>query len=391
MVKLDSQSLKSTPVRAGLKVLLVFVGIVASLLLCELVLRFDNPFYARIKGNRIVLLVNKRVQVKNTRIPRLDPVITVSRNSLGFRGPDPPADFNDYLTIVTIGGSTTQCFMLSDEKTWTARLGSRLEDSFGPVWINNAGLDGHSTFGHIVLLEDYVTKLHPKVVLFLVGANDVAQAVTGEFESENIKGPLRFSSTKTLLKSASAHSEVAALILNVYRSLTAYQAGLVSYTDIDLTKRGYFTSTSDMENEFLEKYSKPYLPAYQTRLEKLVDVARNVDIEPVFITQPSLLGPAIDDFTKVDLARIRVGTNNNGKMQWDLLEVYNDVTRRVGLERDVLVIDLARSMPKSSRYFTDYVHFTNEGAQEVADIIYNSLCPMLANRYHQYSKRQCNN
>jgi lysophospholipase L1-like esterase len=32
-------------------------------------------------------------------------------------------------------------------------------------------------------------------------------------------------------------------------------------------------------------------------------------------------------------------------------------------------IDLARSTPKSSRYFTDYVHFTNEGAQEVADII----------------------
>jgi hypothetical protein len=101
VVELDSQSLKSTAQRAGLNVLLVFVGIVASLLLCELVLRFLNPFYARIKGNRIVLLANKRLQVKNTRIPRLDPVIAVTRNSLGFRGPDPPADFNDYLTIVT--------------------------------------------------------------------------------------------------------------------------------------------------------------------------------------------------------------------------------------------------------------------------------------------------
>ena len=80
--------------------------------------------------------------------------------------------------------------MLSDEKTWTARLGSRLKDYFGPVWINNAGLDGHSTYGHIVLLEDHVAKLHPKVVFFLVGANDVAQAVTGEFESENIRGPI---------------------------------------------------------------------------------------------------------------------------------------------------------------------------------------------------------
>ncbi len=71
--------------------------------------------------------------------------------------------------------------MLSDDKTWTARLGKRLEESFRRVWINNAGLDGHSTFGHIVLLEDHLSKLYPKVALFPIGVGDVARAPMEEW------------------------------------------------------------------------------------------------------------------------------------------------------------------------------------------------------------------
>lgn len=44
--------------------------------------------------------------------------------------------------------------------------------NFKDLWINNAGLDGQSTFGHIFLMKDYIKKLKPKVVLFLVGSND---------------------------------------------------------------------------------------------------------------------------------------------------------------------------------------------------------------------------
>ena len=76
-------------------------------------------------------------------------------------------------------------------------------------------------------------------------------------------------------------------------------------------------------------------------------------------------------------------------MWWETLEAFNDVTRKVGHENNVLVIDLARQMPKSSRYFWDYMHYTNEGAQVVTDIVYRSLCPMLANKFPQYVKQGC--
>src|SRR5437016_4509249 len=97
--------------------LLLFSAILA-LLLLDVLLRFYNPLQARIKGNRIVLSTNKTYHIKNDITKGLDPEITITRNSIGFRGPNPPANMNKYLSIVTIGGSTTQCFFLSDDQTW---------------------------------------------------------------------------------------------------------------------------------------------------------------------------------------------------------------------------------------------------------------------------------
>ncbi len=146
------------------------------------------------------------------------------RTRSAFAGRNLPPAFESYLTLVTVGGSTTHCFFLNEGQTWTAKLAARLEASLEAFWINNAGLDGHTTYGHLVLLQDYIVPLRPKVVLFLVGANDVAATTMSSFDAENVRDGLQFSSTKALIKSLSTYSEVVALFLNMYRSLTAYQA-----------------------------------------------------------------------------------------------------------------------------------------------------------------------
>src|ERR1044071_42348 len=92
------------------KLALMVFGIFLALVLLEVLLRIHNPLQARIKGNRIVLNTNKTYHIKNDIIKGLDPEITVTRNSLGFRGPNPPKDLEKYLSVITIGGSTTQCF-----------------------------------------------------------------------------------------------------------------------------------------------------------------------------------------------------------------------------------------------------------------------------------------
>lgn len=365
------------------------IGLIAAILVLELLLHFFNPFQARIKGNRIVLLTNKQYHIKNDIIPTLDPVIDQRRNSLGFRGPDPPPDLGSKLSLISIGGSTTQCFFLSDDKTWTARLGDRLAKTFRDVWVNNAGLDGHSTYGHLVLLEDHVARLHPKVVLFLIGANDVGRDPNVEFDAENIKGPISFHSPTAFIKSLSPYSEVASLIANLYRSLNAYKEGLI-HQKIELTKLGYLDPTPEAERQALAgSASEHYLHGFEERVRKLIAISKANGIEPVLLTQPILAGAGKDDITGVDLARVVVSPGHNGKMWWEALEKYNDVTRRVGQENGLLVIDVAHELPKSSRYYYDFIHYTNAGADKIAGIIYDHLCPDLSHHFDGFAKGPC--
>jgi len=335
--------------RAALLDLIVLcLGSLIAVLLLEALLRLHNPFQARIKGNRIVLLTNTQYHIRNDIIPSLDAVITFTRNSLGFRGPDPPANFASQLSIITVGGSTTQCFYLSDGNTWTARLGADLEPSLKNLWINNAGLDGHSTYGHLVLMEDHIARLHPKVVVFLIGANDVRREPDAEFDAENVKSRISFHSPTAFIKSLSPYSEVASLVANLYRSASAHNSGLWHHR-IDLKTMPYLGPLPPgAEQKCLAEFAPPhYLAGYEVRIRKLMMISRSNRIEPVLVTQPLLAGPQIDDVTGVDLGRVEFAPGTSGNMAWDLQEVYNDVTRRIGREQRVQVIDLARKLPKS--------------------------------------------
>ena len=48
----------------------------------------------------------------------------------------------------------------------------------------------------------------------------------------------------------------------------------------------------------------------------------------------------------------------------------------------MLVIDLAREFPKNSAYYYDWIHYTNEGAARVADILSRELEGYLTSRGH---------
>ena len=99
----------ATAVRRGAGTLLLLsFGCLVALLAAELFLRAYNPLGLRLWGDRIVLPRNQRQVLRNTANPRLPATILYSRNSLGFRGPEPPAVFSKALTVIAVGGSTTE-------------------------------------------------------------------------------------------------------------------------------------------------------------------------------------------------------------------------------------------------------------------------------------------
>ena len=348
--------------RIGAKLLLLAFASALSFILIEAVLRIWPPFDLRVRGNEIVLPVNvEQVIINDGHSPKLDDRITIRRNSLGFRGAEPPEDFGQRLTLLTVGGSTTECSYLNDGKTWPDRLAQRLDENFSELWLNNAGLDGHSTFGHLALFESYLAQLRPDILIFLIGNNDVGRG------SPN---PI-------------------ALAISLLRYKRAADLGLVYRGQIDLDELGTVPPPSPEERAALyTMHREEHVPPYRQRLTELIELSRKNGIEPVFVTQPGLYGPAVDDITGIDLATID-RSGSNGNTVWETLELYNETTRQVGLENDVLVIDLAHSLPKSSLYFYDLVHYTNEGAVKIADILHETLCPFLAERFPDHLTAEC--
>jgi lysophospholipase L1-like esterase len=357
-------------------VLVLALAMVLALMVLEGLIRIFEPIEFRVRGDKLQLPVNRTWVVRAPGVPGLDPVIHHRTNWLGFRGENPPRNFAAYLTIMTVGGSTTHCRNISEGKTWTDLLGKKLEKSYPKLWINNAGIDGQTTFGHLILMEDMIVPLKPKVVLFLVGANDQRYEASQKHDLRFLRKESN-SHIGRFIDSLLARSEVYHYGINLMRYYNAQRWGLLHHP-VDLTKIKPRDVPEQQIEAAKEEHRQRYLQPYASRLVRLIELSRENHIEPVLITQPYLLGQGKDDRTGVDLATAEdMGAGGNGKLGWEILELYNDVVRQVGRDHQVFTIDLARELPKSSRNFYDYYHFTNEGSAEVANIIYQHLNPFL--------------
>jgi lysophospholipase L1-like esterase len=208
------------------KLLTVLIGFAIAFLLCEIILRIYNPFQSRVRGNEIILKSNyhKKIVVE-PEIRGLNSEVLYSTNSLGFRGPEPPKNWDNALTVLTVGGSTTECSLLSDDSTWSAKLYDKLKDGHPNFWLNNAGLDGCSTYGHLILMRDYIVQLKPNYVLFLVGINDL---VKSSFSNED---GFLIDREEALWRKLFKKSELITTISNVVEALKSQKANVANGTD----------------------------------------------------------------------------------------------------------------------------------------------------------------
>jgi hypothetical protein len=282
-------------------------------------------------------------------------------------------------SLIAVGGSTTECSLVSDGKTWTDVLAGRLNERFDNIWVNNAGLDGHSTFGHTILLNDIILSIHPNLLLLLVGANDVGLEKPNAHTASHIEGPVRFEGIEGLVKSLAYRSEIMNLVLNGYRAWRANYRGLF-HTNVDLRSLGHVQEYEEDVAQLLARHQSHFIPFYRERLENLVETCTQNQIDVVLITQPALYGYGIDGQTGVDLASVAVQKGMSGATKWKVLELYNDCTRTVAAQRGVELIDLATELPKNSALFYDFLHYTNEGSVQVGTIVAKHVEEYLSER-----------
>jgi GDSL-like Lipase/Acylhydrolase family len=376
----------------------LIVGVIFSLVFLEVALRIYNPIIETIKGERVALHVNYDETRKNTRTPGVAPESHIHQNSLGFRGADPPADFADRLTIISVGGSTTRSVTQSDDRTWTALLGDAVAECFDRTWINNAGFEGHTSFAHIDLIRTYINKLHPKVVVLLIGANELfvdfvnaserasghPAVVRWRWQQYEADLKTRFEDLnwrdsggiKSFLVDLASRSEIVDLGLTLYRSLHAWKTGLNSADLAD--------GDTMPDAEARLAVAREVQPEYAERLRLIIRLLRDAQTIPVLMTQPTFSGTGRDPVTAKGLSQFLFG-----QFFQQTFEIYNDTMRQVALSEGIFLIDLARSMPKDTKYYFDHMHYTDAGAMTVAKLVAMELLPYLARKFPSFHKDSC--
>jgi len=273
--------------------------------------------------------------------------------------------------IVAIGGSTTICSVLTQEKTWTALLDKKLGDSY---WVGNFARSGNSTNHHIFQFQHILDKPElkdTKIVLMLVGVNDCRGYLISQDKYINM-------SDLNIKKSAFGHLPNSELPLLRRPTLVklARQA----------KQRILFYSQPRKPLDYLAKYESKTEPIaklpdltnglnhYEYNLKKIIQEAEKRNIKVIFMTQPTLWQKDLSDEYKTLLAA-RSHYNKTplytGEALNEIMTIFNQRLMTVCDTHNIPVIDL--QLPKNKTIFYDDMHFNESGAEVVAAKVHSFL------------------
>lgn len=341
-----------TLVKRTVQILIVFV-------LLEIFLQFYNPFRSRVKNGDVILPKNVKYELSELNIKGLDSHLLHQKNNMGFRGPD----WNDSIQlkkIIFMGGSTTECFYLNDNKDWPSVFASKINEKKTSYWVNNAGMDGQSSYGNLVMLKQHVLNLKPDYLILMTGLNDIGLKKPSKYDETDAKG------WKYLYNKL----ELPATIVNLIRANKAKKLGFNHQVlDVEKAEKLNLTDTQIVQRITNEL---PLIQSYKERIKEIAKLCKENDIKLIFISQTVLFGDENDMFTNANLSDIKVG-ESNGKTLALLLKQYNKATFEVTEELGLKFVNLSLRLPKDSRFFYDGIHFTNEGSEMVASLIYDEL------------------
>jgi hypothetical protein len=297
---------------------------------------------------RLVIPRNVRVTLSAAPLYAGGGEFVYRRDAMGFRGPgvDPAR-----ITILTLGGSTTNQLYLPEEATWQTVLERSLRQAGHDAVVANAGLDGQSTLGMIADLELWipnVPRLRPRLVLVYVGINDAYVRHTWR---DDLHPP-------TLKREIEQRSALVRLWTTLEGSLQAHRAAL-RHHKVDFS-RATWTSQPASHTPPTD-LPVPDLADYKRRLIRIAALIEHLGARPVFVTQTRA------DYRLEDgrLLGIATSAGPNGVDQGRALGRLNRATLEVCRERSVTCLDLATELHFEDGDFYDYEHNTPRGAEKI--------------------------
>ncbi len=312
-----------------------------------------------------------------------------SINRQGMRGDDYPEHSPTY-RILTMGGSTTICSFLDDAKAWPALVQKKLSQTADgrAVWVGNIGKSGLTTRSHVLQMR-YLTPQHPaEAILLLTGVNDLVRRIWDDedydphfLESADNAHLLMFNTFSILPDSLYSFYKRFGL-WKLARRTKSYLKNYVSEESLlaemkrsrDLRRYGRAIATLPDLEKALEEYAG--------NLAQIIQAAKQQNLRPVMMTQPVWWNAKLTAAERVSLLPFGSIGYSAPSIKYDYYSVevmaecmrlYNDKLVSTCRQFGVEYIDLASCVPQTPQVFYDDCHFTEFGAELVADIVVDYL------------------
>ncbi len=172
----------------GLSLIIIISSILLGVFVIEILLRTFSSQHSLSKTEVANILRNFNFEYKIDGLYESESnFITYSRNEFGLRD---NCNSPEEIDILTVGGSTTDQRYVKLESTFQSVLEKKIIDHIKKdICISNAGVDGHTTFGHIYSFKNWfplIPNLKPKYVILYIGINDADFRLNGKNKGYDI-------------------------------------------------------------------------------------------------------------------------------------------------------------------------------------------------------------
>ncbi|MEX2216385.1 MAG: SGNH/GDSL hydrolase family protein [Phycisphaeraceae bacterium] len=325
---------------------------------------------------------NLRFELTPTMIQGVAHESTFSTNSTGIRGPEFSDD--DRIRILCVGGSTTECLFLNDAKSWPALVAGRMNETSPGVWVGNSGRSGTIVEDHYTLVRYLPEAAQVDCWLVMCGINDLGLTLQGKLQD---RMDHTFETAFTYRRPGISLSPQFPLQRNLY----TYQmcSGMWKKLRVMLDQM-HRTVVQDPSAAWVKHYQEEAelatketvmpdvsagLLAYEGSLKKLLERGRELDIKVIFMTQPTIWTEHPSPETQALMIGLGAKESYIYSMAVSarLMQAYNDQLLAFCRREGVPCIDLAAMVPKTIENFYDDCHYTEKGAEVVAEVVANAM------------------
>jgi lysophospholipase L1-like esterase len=302
---------------------------------------------------------------------------------------------NAALRIAAFGGSTTESLFVAEQHSWPRVLERILSEKLATsVWVGNFGKSGRSTRQHVLDAEYVLPQFSLNAALFFVGGNDLASPINDPaaepMSIETIQSDPYVRQSLVVRSPQAGQIKPLALIRAAERAFRPppVDPQLVHVTTefyrhqrkLRAERAGFSSEMPDLD---------PFLAEYARNLTVIDNRLRARGVLPVFISQPSLWSSDVSAETEALFwwgavdgwpAKAVGGYYYSSAALNRMLTAYNERLQLLAKQQNLLLIDLAKKLPKDPKHYYDQMHFNEAGSEAAAQVIATELLSIMRER-----------